>query len=217
MIEMKKVDDICQGNPVLHFGIRPSLPVSAVIWTARVTDSLLSARRSCLDHALKTIAAFKPRHDFWLVAAHATLQVDNRITRYYGLWKSIRNGGAVTPQGWFTDEFAHHSGSEMRVFGAVRYGPNQLDAIHSVMLAAQAVVVAVPGDASRQIVDKVVREGWPLTRSVVPVEIVDTVCSRSGLVIGVCGSFDDSDVCTYAVCAAHELGNLGHDEKRMLD
>lgn len=205
------VDDISCRNPVLSIAITPTLPLSAVVWTTFAADTVSSARLDCLDYALQKLTANLPNGEIWLIAAHKTLQQDNRITRYNGLWKSLQKAGVVIPQGEFIGESVLKSESGIRIFGAVRCELDQLQAIHAVMRAAQAALVVIPKTQAKEVVKLLVKRGWTMTNSKPPEEVLESVCAQSGLVVEVYGDFDDPEVSVSAIGRKEVFRNLDLD------
>lgn len=202
------VDDVSCRNPVLSIPITPTLRLSAVVWTAHVVDTVLNARLECLDYALRRLTSSLPDDEVWLIAAHETLQQDNRITRHNGLWKSLQKAGVDIPQGEFVGESVLPSEGGIRVFDAVRCGLDQLKAIHAVTIAAQTALVVIPKNQAKEAVKLLVQKGWAMTNSKPPEEVLEFVCAQSGLVLEVYGDFDDPEVSVAAIGRKERLRNL---------
>jgi hypothetical protein len=204
------VEDISRKNDVLSIAVSPTLRLAAAVWTVSVSvaDSISNARLNCLGFALGKLVANGPLRELWLIAGHYSWQPDNRITRHNGFWKSLAKGGIVLPQGDFVDEAVMESKDGLRAFGAVRFGLNQLEAIHSVMQAAQAAIIFVPKAQSTDNVSSVVRHGWAMSNTKPPEEILEAVCAQSGLVVDVYGEFDDREVSVAAVGKRDVIGEM---------
>jgi hypothetical protein len=202
------VADVSRRNPVLSLAISPALPLSAAVWTAPVSTTILDARIICLTHALQNLTAQLPNGELWLIAAHKTLQPDNRISRYNGLWKSLQKAGAIVPSGEFIDESVLPFGNSIRVFGAVRCNWNQPEAINSILSTAQSALVILPRKQAENTLKTLVQHGWPVMNSKPPEEIVEAVCTQSGLVMEVYGEFDDPEVCVAAIGKEKVLNKL---------
>jgi Zn ribbon nucleic-acid-binding protein len=193
------VNDVSCKNTVLSIAITPALRLSAVVWTTPVTDTVVNARVHCLKLALGVLAARLSNEEAWLIAAHSAPQPDNRITRHNGLWKSLKKAGVVIPQGDFLDECVLKSESTIRVFGAVRCGWNQSEAINSVMKEAQAALVVIPGAKADETVKLLVQRGWAMWNSKPPKEVLEVACAKGGVVVEVYGAFDDPEVSVAAI------------------
>lgn len=202
------VDDVSCVNPILSIAIPPTLGLSSVVWTTHVNDTVISARLKCLDHALQVLTTLLPGDELWLIAAHKTLQQDNRITRYNGLWKSLEKAGVVIPQGEIIGEFVLPSESGIRVFDAVRCDLEQLKAIHAVMIEAQTALIIMRKSQAKEVVKLLVQRGWAMTNTKPPQEVLESVCIYGGLVLEVYGEFDDPDVSIAVIGKTEVLRNL---------
>jgi len=125
------VDDVSRRNDVLVIsGLERRY--AAGVWTTPVEDSLRHARVECLNYAIGDLNTTWPDWALWLIAGHYPVQPDNRITRYYGLWKSLERGMSI-PQGEGLGESVIKCEGGVRVFGAIRFDISQVEAVHSVM------------------------------------------------------------------------------------
>lgn len=193
------VPDISANNDILSLAVSPSLKLAAGVWTLEVKDSLATAQLKCLDHSLKSLQANMPDWQFCLLAGHKTVQPNNRITRYRGLWKSLAAGGAVLPEGEFGSESVVVQEGGMRVFGAVRFALSQLKAVYCIMLMTQSAIAFARTSATVTKVPQLTDQGWAAPNTKPPEEIVEVICDRSGLVIDTYGEFDDRTVSVAAI------------------
>jgi hypothetical protein len=202
------INNVSCTNPVLSLAVTPALELSAAVWTTHVTDTVLDARLECLDYALRRLTSRLPNAQVWLIAAHKTLQQDNRITRHNGLWKSLQKGGVVIPQGECIGESVQLSENRIRVFDAVRCDINQVKAIHSVMLAAQTALAVIPKKQDKEAVKGIVQQGWSMINSKPPEEALESICNQAGLIIELYGDFDDIEVSVAAIGKKEVLRTL---------
>lgn len=205
------IDNISHKNPVLTIPISPTLELSAVLWTTNVTDKVVNARLECLSYALRRLTSRLPNAEIWLIASHKTLQEDNRITRYNGLWKSLQKSGVLIPEGQCVGERVILYENRIRVFDAVRCTIDQIDAIHAVMLAAQTALVILPKTEAIETVNLIVQRGWGMRCSEPPEEALEPICTQGGLVLELYGEFDDIEVSVAAIGKIEVLHALNLD------
>jgi hypothetical protein len=114
----------------------------------------------------------------------------------------------VLPHGDFVGESVLESKDGLRAFGAVRFELSQLEAVHSVMQAAQAAIIFIPKAQSMGNVSSIVRSGWAMSNTKPPEEILEAVCTQSGLVVDVYGEFDDREVSVAAFGKRDVMGEM---------
>ena len=196
------VDDVTCRNPVLYFGIEPTLRLSAVVWTMDATGKIQRARRECLEYAVERVRVGLPGYEVWLIAGDFRPLPDDRITRYYGFWRRIKSAGIVFPEGTFLCESVLACEEGLRFFGAVRCASDRMGDIYRIMSSTHASVIAIPGSRAEEVVTALVQNGWEeriSCRPKPPKALLDAVCGQSGLVLEIYGNFDDPEVSVAAI------------------
>src|SRR6266850_2636596 len=201
------VEDIARSNQVLALGVSPTLHLAAAVWTLRSTDSVAKTRLACLEHAIGKLMITWPEWQLWLVAGHRTFQPDNRVTRYNSFWKSLERSGISLPKGEYIGEGLQASEEVLRFFGAVRFEPNQLEPVRRIMMSEQAAITFISETQAMRTLPLLVQKGWPARNTKPPEEIVEVVCTQSGLVIDAYGEFDDADIAVAAIGKMELLHN----------
>lgn len=196
------VHNIGCSNGVLSLGVSPSLKVAAAVWLISRTGTVACARAECLKFAVERFLDHYPNWQLWLVAGHRAVQPDNRITRHFGLWNSLKKRGTSIPTGEYITEVVVPCERGMRCFGAVRFTPDQMDTVCSVLSAESATIVAFDSLHSPNFINELVVRGWSPNSTRPPEEILERVCSAGGAVIGFFGEFDDVEG------AAAVMGNI---------
>ena len=82
---------------MLRIGIAPGLHLSAAVWTALRSGPIADARLNCLRFVLAKVVIRRPLWHLWMIVGHKALQPDNRVTRYHGIWKSLKKQGIDLP------------------------------------------------------------------------------------------------------------------------
>jgi len=207
------LDDVSSPNDTLRVAV-PKLHLSAAVWTIPVERSISDAQRDCLSYALGILSANWPDWGLWLIAGHRAVQPENRITRHNGLWKSLRKAGVLVPDGDSVGESLLESDGGIRVFGAVRFDLNQVQAAHSVMTSEQAAIILMPERRTKDAISSIVRNGWAaeILNTKPPEEILEAVCAHEGLVVDFYGRFDDPAVSVAAIGKRAVLADLLLDE-----
>lgn len=197
----------CTSN-VLSIGVSPSLGIAAAVWTATQAGLIASVRLNCLKHAIRILLEHYPSWELWLVASHRVAQPDNRITRHFGLWKSLQKRGVRIPSGDFLRESSIASESGMRYFGAVCFASDQLEAVCDVLSSESAAIFACDSVSARSIAERLVESGWSQHNTAPPEEILERVCSEGGVVVNVFGEFDDVEIAAAVMGKAELVARL---------
>jgi hypothetical protein len=148
---------------------------------------------------LGNLTASYPSWELWLLAGHRAVQPDNRITRYNGFWKSLKRRRIPLPNGHYLEEGMQSSEGGLRFFGAMHFGLDQLECVHEILMAEQAAIAMVSQAQSATLIPPLIQQGWAVCNTAPPEEILETVCPKSGVVVGVYGEFDDPDVSVGAI------------------
>jgi hypothetical protein len=96
----------------------------------------------------------------------------------------------------------------VRFFGALRFGLDQLDRVHELMMAEDAVIVVASEALGPDIARQLVSRGWPIPNTKPPEEVLEIVCPRSGVVMDAYGSFDDPEVAVAVIGTKDLIQNL---------
>ena len=198
------IEDITKPNDIIQFNIKPTSLVSAEIWTCSSRGNVSEARFELLKQCASRLLMQNPGWGFWLLAAHKTLQPDNRIVRHHRLWQSLQKRGTVLPAGKILDQGMRAQDNGVRFFGAIEFKLEQLEAVSAVLKTESAVVVA--GDPSQiaLVIGQLSTNGWKIAPDSVSVDVINALCPSGGLVLAAFGEFDDNDV-ALAIMGRHEL------------
>lgn len=79
------------------------------------------------------------------------------------------------------------------------------------MLAAQTALAVIPKTQAEKTVRRIVQQGWGMTTSKPPEEVLESVCAQAGLVLELYGDFDDPEVSVAAIGKKEVLRTLNLD------
>lgn len=198
------VSNVACANEVLSIGISPSLRIAAAIWIAARISAVANSRVECLKFAIERLLEHYPKWELWLITGHRTVQPDNRLTRHFGLWKSLARRGNDMPTGDFIEETFVPCEGGIRFFGGVKFAPQEVDRVCGILTAEGGAIVALDGAHGRNFLKELVGRGWAQKNTKPPEEILESVCPAGGLVIDLFGEFDDSEIAA-AVMGKEEL------------
>lgn len=200
------VSNVASTNGVLSFGVSPSLRIAAAVWITTRIGTLANTRIECLRFALGQVLKHYPNCELWLVAGHRVAQPDNRLTRHFGLWKSLEKRGVAVPTGDFLKEALVSGEDGIRFFSAVRFSPEQVEEVASILASESATIVVFGAShgRNRNRLEELVLRGWASTNTKPPEEVLELICSEGGLVLDIFGEFDDVEIAA-AVMGKEEL------------
>src|SRR5262249_44271743 len=123
---------------------------------------------------------------------------DNRIERYYGLWKRSRLYAKFLPENEYMKEFVSESENGLRYFGAVNFSPDQLEKVHTYMKGRDAFIVVL-APFERSYLENLLEKGWQEGEPLPPPAILKTLQEHKCVLIHIAGEFDDYDVIVSAL------------------
>lgn len=199
------IPNIGEKNSLFHVPHEDDLQLSAIVWTVDAAGSRREARVECLNQALRWALEERQEQELWLLSAHRTFQPDNRITRYNGLWNSMRRSGILIPEGESIEAPPLLSKDGLRFFGAIKCGAEQLESIDSVLVASQSALAVLHESCAQRVVSSIIHHGWSQRNSNPPTEMLESICANAGIVVQVYGEFDDREVLAATIGRKDEL------------
>jgi len=195
-LHFKFVEDVSKRNTALLMPAISGCCLSAAVLLAPSHGSVAETRFACLQHVVTEVSTRMPTYRFWLLAGHSAPQPDNRITRYYKLWKALSVRGINIPAGEYLGEFIQEADNSLKFFGAVRFNLAELDRVYEVIVGEHVSHVVAIQESSDDLLPSILAQGWtrPTLRGNPSQVILNTLCPRAGVVLGVYGEFDDPEV-----------------------
>lgn len=206
-VEFMFFDRTEDSSSFWHLDVRARLGLAATLWVVSTGGWTWQAKPVVFKAATSHIAAVYPERAFWLLACHDCRQHDNRISRYYRLWKLWEKAGRALPAGDYEDEILQEYHDGIRYFSAVRFPLEEIDkVIDLVRDHRQSFIVSLDpgqGEAVRRVLDA----GW--TKACGPAEnALEEITAAGGIVLNVYGEFDDPEVAVAAIGNPADLGRL---------
>lgn len=206
------VPDVTRDNVAYVLSKHTEEPLAGIILTVHgpFQEQFSIIKAHCFDIMLHVFWKALTEYQAWiLVAKHHC--PDNRIIRYYGLWRhGTQTGKRIKmPQGEYSDELIQQSDSELNYFGSIRLAQQQVSTLACFFEGTDSHVVILPNETGGGIVNRIISKGWirPLYY-LPPSEIIKTVCGNEGVVFGWHGFFDDRNGVLAMLGAPHILHSL---------
>ncbi len=189
-IEILTAEDVTQTNLVYDVhrnDIVGDRIIGGIAWIIRSSEREKSQER-ILSRLYRTIFRSASDYRFWVLVGHSAFQPNNRITRYWGLWKGLKASGIdISHFGTSYEAMVEYDG-ELKFFGAKEISELSKTSVVRLMPEGLAVYLALfPENAD---VEEIVRKGWLEARGF-DGELLEGVIDQDGFLIKAVGEFDD--------------------------
>lgn len=187
-IQIITAPDLSLNNKVMNF--KQVLPKN-IYSGATLLISEYSAHDSLqivLDFFWDLLKQKLPNYDIWLLVGNSIGQPNTRITRYYGLWGSLKARGINIPDKNSLLEATQEIGEKLKFFGAKRLSRADIDFAIKVILEERCTyLIALP---SSEVPDGLISAGWQGDIDQ-DIELISEVRRLNGAIIKAVGEFDD--------------------------
>lgn len=168
-----------------------SEPLAMATWSTQIEHPFRVNRCNFSELVLNRILAVLHNHELWLLAAHNSLQEDNRVTRHLKLWRSLIKRQLPIPASDQSTESVQPEGNGVRAYGAMRITLDSLKTALTTHVETSGALVCVPSAIPLDHFETLVADGWLVRNCGPPVEIIDAMYRLLGIVFGIIGEFDD--------------------------
>ena len=204
------ISDVSVPNEHLAPIEKIDMTLAAAIWIAPGISRLQEKRAALLQNVLQKLSHLYDRREIWLLTAHRLYQPDNRIIRYFGLWKSLKRDKLDLPLRAERFETLHEAKAGIKFFGAVRMEAEDSTTANQIMMEKSTWIALLDGTNSRETVESLLASGWTTDDRYEnpPIDILAAVAKAEGVLIAVFGRFDDPEVAVAAYGQRETIGGL---------
>ncbi|MBS0660177.1 MAG: hypothetical protein JSR82_18300 [Verrucomicrobia bacterium] len=191
-----------------------SVDVAAIVFVASSAGSLLNVKERLIGLALHRCRRSYSDFSTWLVLSNRVAQPDNRVTRHYGLWRSLKMRGFEIPAGLECIEHAVSTREELRFYGALRLPQGGLPCLAALLTEETGAVVISRNDRLPTHMSGLLTVGWRVDPLVTPSDELFTAAAQDDcLIASVYGQFDDYEAAAAVFGASEDIGKLTRKRK----
>lgn len=179
-----------------------AVQVIARTWIDRIREAKVAALVAVVDAVQRVLPDLEP----WLLVTHSAPRWDNRITRYYKIWKSLERSDVAIPAGERMGETTVKVERGLQFTSALRCrGIDAGEMIDFLNAHNGCVLLFIAKASARDIVASFMATGWRKVRhSAPPLDMLRAACQADMLACEHIGRFDDREN-GIGIIGRHEL------------
>ncbi len=201
-IRVDSASDLSVDNEVMYLSrahLPPGKTLAGASWLVTFRpkhEALLAVLRLLFDLIKKRF----PSYDVWFLIGDSALQPDNRISRYYRLWKSLRRGEIEISHASCTQEVMRELEGGLKFFGAKKISELSIESVVNALLQERGTyLIALPNSSRPKEIQEILGCGWSgfIERDQA---VVARLFENHGLLLVRVGDFDDPERGVVVTC-----------------